>query len=235
MMETDIRTAAVIGGGAMGHGIAEVLARRCERVWLHDAVPQVIELAGQRIGASIARLRRHGLISEETAARIPERIRTTPDLGEAAAGAQLVIEAVSENLPLKQELFGELDRITGADTIFATNSSSMRIADVMRQVGAGRQERLVGSHFFLPAQIVPLVEVSRTPATSDEVFEQIVSLWQACGKEPIRVQRDVSGYAPRRRSPAPARSGRGRPPRPQDRSRVPGLGRQGPGDDGGRG
>ena len=190
----DIETAAVIGAGAMGHGIAEVLARQCSTVWLHDSSVEVREAAGGRIAASIARLRRHDLISEETARRIPDRIRVTGDLAQATSSAAFVVEAVSENLPLKQELFGTIDGHSPEDAILATNSSSLRIGDVMAQVSERRRTRLVGSHFFLPAQIVPLVEVSRTADTSADVFDRVVALWEACGKEPIRIERDISGY-----------------------------------------
>ena len=193
-----IETAAVIGAGAMGHGIAEVLARQCPTVWLHDSSAEVREAAAGRIAASVARLRRHDLISEETARRIPDRIRVTGDLPEATSTAHFVVEAVSENLPLKQELFGTIDGYAPEEAIFATNTSSLRIADVMARVSERRRSHLVGSHFFLPAQIVPLVEVSRTADTDAGVFDRVVALWEACDKEPIRIERDISGYVANR-------------------------------------
>ena len=128
----------------------------------------------------------------------PARVRTTTDLERAAAGAAFVIEAAPEDLPTKQELFAELDRFAPAEAVLATNSSSFTLAEVTKRVSERRRRLVVGSHFFLPAQIVPLVEVSRGAGTADEAFEATHALWERCGKTPIRVRRDVSGYVANR-------------------------------------
>lgn len=189
---------AVIGAGAMGHGIGEVLARTYPEVWLYDPDAATLERAVALIRESVERLRRHGLITAEVAHATPARVRTTTDLERAARAAAFVIEAAPEDLTTKQELFAELDRLAPPDALLATNSSSFTLAEVSERVSEPRRRLVVGSHFFLPAQIVPLVEVSRGAATGDEAFETAYALWQRCGKTPIRVRRDVSGYVANR-------------------------------------
>ena len=182
----------------MGHGIGEVLARACPEVWLYDPDAATLEQALALIRESVERLRRHRLITDAVARDSPARVRTTTDLEHAAAGAGFVIEAAPEDLPTKQELFAALDRLAPAEAVLATNSSSFTLAQVTEQVREPRLTLVVGSHFFLPAQIVPLVEVSRGAATGDEAFETTYALWERCGKAPIRVRRDVSGYVANR-------------------------------------
>ena len=189
---------AVIGAGAMGHGIGEVLAREYPEVWLYDPDAATLERAVALIRESVERLRRHGLIAAQVARDTPARVHTTTDLERAAGGAGFVIEAAPEDLPTKQELFAELDRLAPAAAVLATNSSSFTLAQVAQRVSERRRPQVVGSHFFLPAQIVPLVEVSRGADTGDEAFEAAYALWERCGKTPIRVRRDVSGYVANR-------------------------------------
>ena len=189
---------AVIGAGAMGHGIGEVLAREDREVWLYDPDSAALERAVALIRESVERLLRHGLISAQVARATPARVRTTGDLERAVSGAGFVIEAAPEDLSAKQQLFAELDRLAPAGTVLATNSSSFTLAQVAERVSEQRRPLVVGSHFFLPAQIVPLVEVSRGAATGDEAFETTCALWERCGKTPVRVRRDVSGYVANR-------------------------------------
>ena len=184
----------VVGAGAMGHGIAEVLARTQPVVWLYDPHPTALERAVALVHESLERLARHGLVETQVALETPSRLRTTTDLGRAVERAWLVVEAAPEDLAVKQELFAELDRLAPADALLATNSSSFTIAQVGAHVGPHRRPRIVGSHFFLPAQIVPLVEVSRGGETPDDTVERVCSLWERCGKVPVRVRRDVPGY-----------------------------------------
>ena len=182
----------------MGHGICEVLARRYPEVWLYDPEAAALEQAVALIRESVQRLQRHRLIGAQVARETPGRVRITTDLQRAVAGAGFVIEAAPEDLAVKQELFAELDRLAPADAVLATNSSSLTLAQVTERVSDRRRPLVVGSHFFLPAQIVPLVEVSRGAGTSATAFETTCALWERCGKIPIRVRRDVSGYVANR-------------------------------------
>ena len=181
---------AVIGPGLMGHGIALVLAKVPGTVWLYGISDQTLETAMERIRQSLEQLTRYGLVSE--AEQIINRIHPTTDLAEAVTEARFVIEAVPENLRLKQQLFAELEKLAPADTILATNSSGLPIKESASSIESGW--RVVGSHFFLPAQIIPLVEVSRGPETSEATLAWTCDHWRACGKEPIRIEKDLPGY-----------------------------------------
>ena len=180
----------------MGHGIAQVLAARPGPVMLYDVAEDGLEKALGRIEESLALLVRKGLTSEESRGESLRRISTTTDLAEAVESASFVIEAAPEDLALKQSLFAELGRLAPSDAILATNSSGLPLGDITSGVNGG--ERVVGSHFFMPAQLIPLVEVSRGESTSDETVERTVRMWEACGKSPIRVNRDIPGYVANR-------------------------------------
>ena len=180
----------------MGHGIAQVLAFSPGPVTLYDVSEQALERAIGRIEESLALLVRKGLVSEERRGTSLGRISTTTDLAEAVESAGFVIEAAPEDLALKQGLFSDMDRLAPADAILATNSSSLPLGKIAS--GVKRGERVVGSHFFMPAQLIPLVEVSRGESTTDETVERTVRMWEACGKTPIRVNRDIPGYVANR-------------------------------------
>ena len=180
----------------MGHGIAQVLAARPGPVMLYDVAEQALERAVGRIDESLALLVRKGLLSEDVRGQSLSRIATTTDLAAAVESASFVIEAAPEDLALKQRLFAELERLAPTDAILATNSSSLPLGKITSGVNGG--ERVVGSHFFMPAQLIPLVEVSRGESTSDETVERTVRMWESCGKSPIRVNRDIPGYVANR-------------------------------------
>ena len=190
------RPRAVVGAGMMGHGIAQVLAARPGPVMLYDVSEEALERAAGRIEESLALLAGRGLISEDSRGRYLGRISTTTDLAEAVESASFVMEAAPEDLALKQRLFADLGRLAPADAILATNSSGLPLGEIAGDVGG--RERVVGSHFFMPAQLIPLVEVSRGESTSDETVERTVRMWRACGKAPIRVNRDIPGYVANR-------------------------------------
>ena len=180
----------------MGHGIAQVLACSPGPVMLYDVAEDGLEKALGRIDESLALLVRKGLTSEDARGSSLGRISTTTDLAEAVESAGFVIEAAPEDLALKQRLFAELERLAPTDAILATNSSSLPLGKITSGVKGG--ERVVGSHFFMPAQLIPLVEVSRGESTTDETVERTVRMWESCGKSPIRVNRDIPGYVANR-------------------------------------
>ena len=187
-------TRAVIGPGLMGHGIALVLAKVPGDVWLCGESEAVLTAAMKRIDQSLRQLSRYGLV--DGVDEIAARIRPTTDLAQAVEMARFVVEAVPEDLALKQRLFADLERLAPADAILATNSSGLPIAESAAHIESGW--RVVGSHFFLPAQIIPLVEVSRGADTSDETMQWTYDHWRACGKEPIRIEKDLPGYVANR-------------------------------------
>ena len=185
---------AVIGAGLMGHGIAQVLASTPGIVWIHDVSQAALDEAIAQITESLDLLSRYGFVKEP--AEVLGRIRTTPRLAEAVSEAWLIVEAATEDLGIKQELFANIEAESSRNAIIATNTSGLRLADIAKRVT--HQDRIVGSHFFMPAQVVPLVEVSRSNATSNQTMDTIVDHWKKCGKVPIRVERDIPGYVANR-------------------------------------
>ena len=188
--------AAVVGAGLMGHGIAHVLAQRTDSVAMYDVSDEALDLAHVRIRDTLESLVEHGVFDQGEADGILRRIRGTTDLAEAVEGAEVVVEASPEDMELKRRLFAELEALVSADTIMASNSSGMSVGDMTGHLT--HQERVVGSHFFLPAQVIPLVEVSRGPRTSNQTMERTIELWRSCGKRPIRIEKDVNGYVANR-------------------------------------
>ncbi len=187
---------AVVGAGLMGHGIAQVLATRPGTVMLYDVSHDALGLAMTRIRQSLDSLVEYDLVDYTEADASIERIHVTTDLKETVESAGFVVEASPENLDMKRSLFTDLERLAQPDTILASNTSGLSLSEMTEHLA--HQERVVGSHFFLPARIVPLVEVSRGPQTSDKTMDTTVELWRACGKRPIRIEKDVPGYVANR-------------------------------------
>ena len=181
-----MRTAAVIGGGIMGGDIAVLLAAAGWGV--HVMSPSAATRAGlpARIAAALARL------GADQAAGA--RVRTHAALADLPwPDVALVIEAVPEDLPLKQRVFAELGALARPDVVLATNTSTFPIGEVGRDVAEGRS-RVVGLHFFMPAHLVPLVEVVSADATDPAVAARLIAWMKEAGKEPIHVTRDVPGF-----------------------------------------
>jgi len=179
---TAVPRAAVIGGGLMGHGIAQVLALGGLEVVVHDPVPAALEAVPQRIAANLEML---GVTADV-------RVALEPELEAAAEGADWIFEAAPENLPLKQEVFERLDAATPPESILATNTSVMRIGDIAAR--AERRGRIVGTHWWNPPFLVPLVEVVQGPDTEPGAIERTILLLRSLGKTPVHVRRDVAGF-----------------------------------------
>lgn len=174
--------AAVIGGGLMGHGIAQVLALGGMSVVVHDPVPDALEAVPGRIAANLTAL---GIEADV-------QVELEPDLEAAADGADWVFEAAPENLDVKQQIFERLDRAAPADAVLATNTSVMKVGDVAAR--AERRGRIVGTHWWNPPFLVPLVEVVQGPDTELATIERTRTLLDALGKTPVHVRRDVAGF-----------------------------------------
>ena len=184
-----IQTVFVVGAGTMGNGIAQVAATSGYSVTLMDVIPEQIERARQTISRSVNKLLEKGAINEEqrdAAVSIPMSASL-----EGCATADLVIEAASENPEVKFKLFGDLDRLTPAHTILASNTSSIsitKIAGVTR-----RSEQVIGMHFMNPVPLMRLVEVIRGLATSDQTTQSTLGVCRVMGKEPVEAQ-DAPGF-----------------------------------------
>jgi len=179
---------AVIGAGLMGHAIAIALARAGAEVALTDPVAAARDAAPARIRASLAAAGVEGA----AAAAAAGRIRIAADLPSAVAAADLVIEAAPEKLPLKQAIFAEVEAHAPRRAILASNTSVIRITDIMG--GLRHRERALGTHWWNPPHLVPLVEVIGTQWTDGACIEAVTALLVAAGKLPVRVEKDVAGF-----------------------------------------
>lgn len=183
---------AVIGAGLMGHGIAQVFAAGGHRVIVQDAVPAALATVHERITANLTRMAEYGLVPADAIPEIVGRVTCTGDLAEACRGADIVVEAIVENLALKQELFVKLEELCSDKTILCSNTSVISITKIASP--AKRRERILGTHFWNPPYLVPLVEVIRTEETDDACMDVIMTLMRDCGKQPVRVNKDVPGF-----------------------------------------
>ncbi|HET6476249.1 MAG TPA: 3-hydroxyacyl-CoA dehydrogenase NAD-binding domain-containing protein [Thermoleophilia bacterium] len=196
MSTTGAECVAVIGGGMMGVGVAQVFAAAGHEVALQDVSQEALERAPGTLAANLAFLAEHGLFSADGVADAVGRVRTTADLAEAAAGADVVVECVFEDLTLKQEVFERLDAVCPVETILCTNTSVMGITEIGARTV--RKERVVGTHFWNPPYLIPLVEVVRTEHVDPVVVERTMDLLRRVGKHPIVCKKDVPGFVANR-------------------------------------
>ncbi|MCB9680172.1 MAG: 3-hydroxyacyl-CoA dehydrogenase family protein [Alphaproteobacteria bacterium] len=187
-----MQTVAVLGAGTMGHGIAHVCALAGLDVVLADANPEVLALAPGRIRANLDKGVDKGKVSAEARDAALSRLRTVPTVGRAAEGADIVIEAVPENLDLKRSLLAQAEQAAGPGAILASNTSSLSIDRIAEALDL--PARFLGMHFFNPVHVMALLEVVAGTATAPEVVEQVRALGARLGKEVI-VVRDAPGFA----------------------------------------
>jgi 3-hydroxybutyryl-CoA dehydrogenase len=175
---------AVLGAGLMGHGIAQVFALAGHAVTITDAVAASLDSVKSRIAANLKDL------GDDQAA--VERVTPCADLAETVREADYVVEAVSEDLSLKQKMFAEVERHVRPDTILASNTSVIPITRIMG--GLERRERALGTHWWNPPYLVPLVEVIGTQWTSPLAIDWTIALHKEAGKTPVHVKKDVPGF-----------------------------------------
>ena len=175
---------AVIGAGLMGHGIAQVFALSGHDVSIHDSVAANLDSVKPRILANL-----RGLGDDVAAV---DRVQPTGDLAAAVHEADYVVEAVLEDLALKQRLFLEVERNVRPHTILASNTSVIPITKIMD--GLRDRSRALGTHWWNPPYLVPLVEVIGTHWTSQQAIDWTIDLHKAAGKMPVHVKKDVPGF-----------------------------------------
>jgi 3-hydroxybutyryl-CoA dehydrogenase len=188
----EIKHVGVIGAGTMGHGIAQVAAMAGYSVSMYDVDQAFLDKALKRIAANLEKGVSLGKVKPQVRDRALGAISTTTRLAEAAAHADLIVEAAPEKMELKREIFAQLDKASPPHALLATNTSSLsisRIAEATR-----RPELVLGMHFFNPVHIMKLLEIVRTEVTGDEVIEAARALALAIGKTPI-VVKDSPGFA----------------------------------------
>jgi 3-hydroxybutyryl-CoA dehydrogenase len=175
---------AVIGAGLMGHGIAQVFALAGHDVTIYDSFEKTLATAKDRILANLK-----DLGDDQSAV---SRVTLQGDLALAVKDADYIVEAVLEDLPLKQKLFADIEQHARPDAILASNTSVIPITDIMH--GLKRRERAVGTHWWNPPFLVPLVEVIQTEWTSPETIDFTMKLHADAGKKPAHVKKDVPGF-----------------------------------------
>lgn len=184
----------VIGAGTMGNGIAQTAANAGFEVVMCDVKQEYVDRGHANIGKSLDRFVKKETITEDQKNEILGRIKTTTEL-EDLKDCSLVVEAATENFEIKKHIFEQLDQITPADAILATNTSSISIT----KIGAvtGRPDKVIGMHFFNPVPLMKLVEVIRGMATSDETYATVKELSEKLGKVPVECN-DFPGFVANR-------------------------------------
>jgi 3-hydroxybutyryl-CoA dehydrogenase len=174
----------VVGGGLMGHGIAYLFAAAGHSVAVFEPSAEIRRSLPQRLQAIV------DLLGDDPA--LLNRIAAYDSLPAAMSGATFVFEAAPEKLPLKQKIFAELESAVAPETILASNSSAIPSTDIGRHLK--HRKRVVGTHFWNPPHLVPLVEVIQNQKTSDDVVRRTMALLRHAGKVPVHVRRDVPGF-----------------------------------------
>jgi 3-hydroxybutyryl-CoA dehydrogenase len=187
---TTIRKVGVLGAGLMGSGIAEVAAKSGFTTVVREVSDELAKKGIGRIESSFAKAVEKKKLSPEERDAARGRLSATTSLADLA-DCDLIIEAIIENLDLKKQTYGELDRLCKPETIFCSNTSSLTITEM--SAATSRADRFAGLHFFNPVPVMKLVEVVRTIATSEATFETVFQFAKALGKDPIRAH-DNSGF-----------------------------------------
>jgi 3-hydroxybutyryl-CoA dehydrogenase len=188
------RKIAVIGAGTMGNGIAQVFASSGYSVYLRDIAPELVEKGLSNIDRNLQRMVDKAKITEAEARSARERITSGVEL-EGARDADVVVEAITEDLEPKQELFRKLDSLVPPETILASNTSSISITKLAATTS--RADKFIGMHFMNPVPIMKLIEIIRGLATSDETYDLIHALSEKLGKTPVEVN-DSPGFVANR-------------------------------------
>lgn len=190
----EVKTVMVVGAGQMGSGIAQVHAMAGVEVYLHDLKDEFVERGLANIQKNLSRQIEKGRLTEEECEKILARLHASTDLNNAAK-ADLVIEAVVENMEVKADLFKQLDEIAPEHAILASNTSSLPITEIAAVTK--RPEKVIGMHFMNPVPVMKLVEIIRGLATSDETYQVIEEMTHKLNKTPVEVN-DYPGFVSNR-------------------------------------
>ncbi len=197
----DVKQVLVVGAGTMGHGIAELFAVAGYKAFIADINKQILDSAMEKIKWSLSKLAEKGQLKESVDAimsRITPIVSINPDgtfsneLAAAASQVDMMVEAATERIDVKQALFKFIDQHRKGRIIMATNTSSLPITEIASATSA--PELVIGMHFFNPPPLMPLVEVIRGEKTSDDVVQSVVEISKRLGKQPVVVNKDVPGF-----------------------------------------
>jgi 3-hydroxybutyryl-CoA dehydrogenase len=187
---SEVTRVGIVGLGAMGAGIAQLCLEAGVETVGREVTPELGERARDRIGHFLTRKVEKGQLEQDARDAATARLSLTTDVADLV-GCDLVIEAIVEELHPKQELFAELERVCGPDTVLATNTSALSVTEIA--AATERPERVVGMHFFNPAPLMPLVEIVRAERSADDAFETAYAFGERLGKHPIRCH-DTPGF-----------------------------------------
>lgn len=188
----EIRKVCVLGAGLMGSGISQVAAEAGCQVSMRDIEDRFVQGGLTTIRKNYERAVDKGKMTREQADVVLARIQGTVELGTAVEGAQVVIEAVIENMDLKKQVYRDLDRLAAPEAILASNTSGLSITEIASVTK--RPDKVIGMHFFNPVPVMKLVEIIRGQSTSEETFQTIKALAERMGKTPIAVN-EAPGFA----------------------------------------
>lgn len=189
---TEINKIAVLGSGIMGHGIAQISAMAGFKVTLRDVDTKFLDSAMSKIKWSLDKLVEKQKITQADSEAIYSRIHPVVDLKQALSGADLLIEAVPEDLELKKKVYLDVDKHSDSKTIYASNTSTLPISEISSLTN--RSTRFIGLHFFNPPQLMKLVEVIPGVTTDQQIVKVGMDFVKRVGKEPVLCSKDVPGF-----------------------------------------
>ncbi len=193
-----IRKIGIIGAGTMGHGIAESFAMYGYDVNLYDINSAALEKAKGLMAEELEMLAEEGLLTTAEMPAILGKVKLFTDLKQTVEDRDYVIECAPENLELKKNLFKQLDELCPAQTILASNTSSLPLGEMMEQISEDRKKRIMVNHMFNPAHLIPLVELSFFGNMPEEIYEEVEDLYLSIKKQPVRIVKDVPGLVANR-------------------------------------
>jgi 3-hydroxybutyryl-CoA dehydrogenase len=188
----EIKQIGVVGAGLMGHGIAQVFASAGYAVNIHDTDAAVLGTVKDRIAENFKVFIELGLAQPGDVELCLDRITLCPSLDALCQGCQYILEAIREDLKVKQNIYTQLERTAAPDTIFSSNTSAISITEISMALKS--RGRFCGTHFWNPPHILPCVEVIKGAHTDEAVFETVYGLMEKIGKVPVRVLKDVPGF-----------------------------------------
>ncbi len=187
-----VKKVAIIGAGAMGQGIAQICATAGYYVWVRDIKEEFLEKAKNVIETNLHKSMEKGKMKKEEVNATIKRLHYTLDMGEAVRDAELIIEAIPEDLELKKQVFKDIQKYAKDNAVFATNTSGLSITELGKSIE--RPEKFIGLHFFNPAPVMNLVEVIRGEKTDDGILKFGVEFVKSLNKVPVVVNKDVPGF-----------------------------------------
>ncbi|MBQ3438335.1 MAG: 3-hydroxyacyl-CoA dehydrogenase family protein [Fusobacterium sp.] len=193
-----IKKIAVLGAGTMGHGIAEIFAMYKYDVNLYDPFEQTLKNVKKIIGEELEFLAKNNYIEENEVKETLSRITLFSNFEEAVKDVDFAIEATLEKIELKQELFESLDKICKKDTILASNTSSLQLSDMISKVSEERKKYCMLNHWYNPAHLMPLVELSYFGNMPDEIFVEVEKLYKNINKVTIKILKEIPGLVANR-------------------------------------